>query len=222
MIRPRAGHAGRTLFLSRKETTMRTSLRTWAFGLAAAAALVAGVAAARAKDEPKKPAPAMEMEAWEKMNAAGPHHKAMERFAGEWDAEVTTMMPDGSELRSKGKQTARMILGGKFLETTFEGSMMGKPYHGRGLMGYDNMKKKYVSTWADSMSTGIMVFVGDAPADGKVFTSTAEQTSPDGKTEMWREVTTVHDDRSYTFDMFVVTPDGKDFKMMSIKYTKAK
>jgi hypothetical protein len=159
---------------------------------------------------------------WEKMNAAGPHHKAMERFAGEWDAEVTTMMPDGSELKTKGKQVAKMTLGGKFLESTFEGSMMGKPYHGRGLMAYDNAKKKYVSTWADSMSTGILVFVGDPPADGKVFTSTAEQTSADGKTETWREVTTVHDDKSYTFDLFGRMPDGKEMKVMSIKYTKAK
>ena len=196
--------------------------RTWALGLAASTALVVGVAPARAQNEPKKQEPAMEMEAWEKMNAAGPHHKAMERFAGEWDAEVTTTMPDGSQLKSKGKQTAKMILGGKFLETVFEGSMMGKPFSGRGLMAYDNLKKKYVSTWADSMTTGILVFVGDPPADGKVYTSTAEQATPDGRTEKWREVTTVHDDKSYTFDMYVATPDGKDFKMMSIKYTKVK
>ena len=203
-------------------TATRTTLRAWAVGLAAAAITTGVATAAAAKDEPKKPEQAMDMEAWAKVNAAGPQHKAMERFAGEWDAEVATMMPDGAMAKSKGKQTAKMILGGRFLESTFEGTMMGKPFHGRGLMGYDNLKKKYVSTWADSMSTGIMVFVGDAPADGKVFTSSAEQTSADGKTERWREVTTVHDDKSYTFDMFVVTPDGKDFKMMSIKYTKAK
>ena len=201
---------------------MRTSRRNWAIGLVATAAITTGVVTAHAKDEPKKQEPAMEMEAWEKMNAAGPQHKAMERFAGEWDAEVTTTMPDGSATKSKGKQVAKMILGGKFLETVYEGSMMGKPFLGRGLMAYDNARKKYVSTWADSMSTGIMVFVGDAPADGKVFTSTAEQKSADGKTEKWKEVTTVHDDKSYTFDMFVETPDGKDFKVMSIKYTKTK
>lgn len=201
---------------------MGTNTHVWAFGLAVAAAVTAAAPRALAQDEPKKKEAAVEMEAWEKMNAAGPHHKALERFAGEWDAEVKTMMPDGSEVKTKGKQVARMTLGGKFLESTFEGSMMGKPYAGRGLTGYDNVRKKYVSTWADSMSTGVMVFVGDAPADGKVFTSTAEQTSADGKTEKWREVTTFHDDESYTFDMFVETPDGKDFKMMSIRYTRVK
>ena len=49
-----------------------------------------------------------------------------------------------------------MILGGRYLEQRYEGTMMGQPFSGIGVTGFDNYKKKFVSTWVDSMGTAIM------------------------------------------------------------------
>ena len=44
--------------------------------------------------------------------------------------------------------------------------MMGTPFTGHGMTGYDNVTGKYWSTWTDSMSTGIMVSEGSCDAEG--------------------------------------------------------
>ena len=205
---------------------MKTSsmIRWFAPAVAAVAAigLSFGGAGLWAQEQNKKPDPAAEMEAWEQLQKPGPEHEHLKKFVGEWTAEVTCTMPDGTPMKSTGKESAKLVLGGRFVQTHFEGSMMGKPFTGMGMMGYDKMLKKYVSTWSDSMSTGIMIFYGDADKDGKVFTQYCETKVADGKTEKWKSVTTLTDEKTMTFDMTVTLPDGKDMKVMSITYTKVK
>ena len=54
------------------------------------------------------------------------------------------------------------------LKILFAGDMMGSPFSGIGLNGYDNNTGKYVSTWMDTMSTAILYFEGTAGPDGKL------------------------------------------------------
>lgn len=131
-------------------------------------------------------------------------------------------MPDGTTMKSTGKESAKLVLGGRFVETHFEGSMMGKPFSGQSLMGYDKMLKKYVNTWADSMSTGVMIFFGDASATARCSPCSPSRRAADGKTEKWKSVTTLADDKAMTFEMIATLPDGKEMKIMSITYTKVK
>ena len=62
-----------------------------------------------------------------------------------------------------------MALGGRFLEERVQSSFMGQPFSGIGYTGYDNVKKKYVSTWMDNMGTMIMVMEGTPDPAGKVY-----------------------------------------------------
>jgi hypothetical protein len=176
---------------------------------------------AKPSDAAKAQAAMAEMAEWEKAQRVGPEHKRLTAMAGAWDCVVVTYMPDGSTAESKGRERCRAILGGRFLESQFEGDMMGMGYTGRGLLGYDNVKKKYVMTWADSMSTGIMAFEGTADDAARTMTLTATQVAPGGKAETWRAVTTVADDTHHTFDMHVTKPGEKEAKVMTIKYTRA-
>src|SRR5688500_9706269 len=115
-----------------------------------------------------------------------------------------------------------MIHGGRFLASTYEGTMAGKPFHGRGLMGYDNAKKRYVATWIDTISTGIMYSEGTVDAAGKVFTMLSEQKDPvSGKTEKMKEVTTIVDADTHRHEMYVLT-DGQEFKTLDITYRRVK
>jgi hypothetical protein len=143
-------------------------------------------------------------------------------MAGDWDAAVTVFAPDGTKMESKGKEKSSVVLGGRFLESTFEGNIMGMPFTGRGLTAYDNTKKKWVMTWADSMSTGVMMLEGTADAAMKVITVHAEQKGPDGKPEKTRAVTTIVDDKTHTYDMYATAGEGKERQVLSIKYTRAK
>ena len=48
----------------------------------------------------------------------------------------------------------KMILDGRFLHQEFNGEMMGSPFIGIGITGYDNGSKQYVSNWMDSSEKG--------------------------------------------------------------------
>ena len=49
----------------------------------------------------------------------------------------------------------KMLLDGRFLQQEFTGEMMGQPFSGVGINAYDNLRKRYVTTWIDTMGTGI-------------------------------------------------------------------
>src|SRR5262245_4292578 len=123
--------------------------------------VVVAVGLARAAEE-KKPAaaaPSQEqmMAAMMKAAAVGPEHEKLKAMEGKFDAEVSAFeSPGGPAEKSKGVSTSALILGGRYLKIDYSGTMGPMPFHGFGLFGYDNTKKKYVSLWADEMSTSMM------------------------------------------------------------------
>ena len=52
--------------------------------------------------------------------------------------------------------------------------MMGQPYNGMGLMGYDNNRKLFNSTWVSDMETGMNVARGTLNQDSTILTLMAE------------------------------------------------
>src|SRR5262249_46259218 len=102
------------------------------------------------------------------------------------------------------------------------GTYDNKPFEGTGLLGYDNAKKMFVSTWADNMGTGIMYTEGPWDAASKSIKLTGKMVDPTtGQECSVREVMTFIDDKNQKMEMFV-TPAGapKEMKMMEIKYTR--
>ena len=129
----------------------------------------------RAKDKSgsgKEDAEKQEMQ--KKMEAAGtpgPAHKALEALVGNWKAEVKRWCePGGSPNESEGTAKASWILNGHFLEEEFHGEMMGKPFVGRNLLGYDNTKQTFNGVWISDMQTSILTCEGKGAKDNKVIT----------------------------------------------------
>src|SRR6185369_6128409 len=100
-------------------------------------------------------------EMMKKMEAAGtpgPAHKALDALVGNWKAEVKCWMePGGPPNVSQGTAKANWILNGRFLEEEFHGEMMGKPFTGRSLLGYDNTKQTFNTVWVSDMQTSIFI-----------------------------------------------------------------
>jgi hypothetical protein len=109
----------------------------------------------------------------------GSAHRALDALVGDWSIDARCWMtPDGPPAVNKGTSKVRWILGDRFVQEDFNGEFMGKAFHGIGLTGYDNMKKKYVGSWIDDMSTGMFVTEGTADADGKGFTFHGKMDDP--------------------------------------------
>ena len=159
----------------------------------------------------------------QKLATPGPQHETLKMMAGKFDAECTMVMGPGQEQKSAGVSTNEMVLGGRFLHQSFEGTFMGDKFQGIGLTGFDNQKQKYIGTWMDSMGTMMMVMEGTADASGKVITTTATMQDPGtGQVVTTRQVVTIVSNDKHTFDMYMPGPDGKEMKCMTIAYSRAK
>jgi len=152
-------------------------------------------------------APDME-EMMKKMQAfatPGDSHKALEALVGEWDVEASYPMggPGAAVTTSKGTAKSKWILGGRYVQEEFTGEMMGRPFKGIGVTGYDNFRKKYVSTWMDDMGTGIFISEGSADAERKVFTFLGKMDEP----------VTGEKDKPTKYVVQILSPDKHHFEM---------
>src|SRR6266478_2530490 len=131
-------------------------------------------------DSGKSDAEKQEMQ--KKMEAAGapgPAHKALEAFVGNWKAEVKCWMePGGPPHVSHGTAKASWVLNGHFLEEEFHGEMMGKPFTGRSLMGYDNIKQTFNTVWVSDMQTSMFTSEGKGENGNKVITLEGKSNCP--------------------------------------------
>ena len=192
-----------------------------------AATLVAAFTATLSfADDPKPQAgPGQaEMEAMMKAATPGDAHKKLGAMAGTFNAEVKMwMQPGAPPAGGAGVAENNWALDGRFLEQHFTGNFMGMPFTGMGFTGYDNIKKKYVGTWMDTMTTSMMISTGTANADGKSYTFTSTMDDPmTGKSSPVKEIVTVVDNDHHTLEMWGAGPDGKMFKTMEIAYTRKK
>ncbi|MBX9681675.1 MAG: DUF1579 domain-containing protein [Gemmataceae bacterium] len=144
----------------------------------------------------------------------GKEHERLKQMEGAWE----TVLEAGG-MKNKGTTVCKMAVGGMWLVSDLECDMGGLKYYGKGLDSYDSAKKKYVSTWHDSMSGSPMVFVGDYDAAKKIITMSSEGPGPDGKTTKWKSVTQLPDADNMHFSMFV--GDGKE-PMFTVTYKRKK
>jgi hypothetical protein len=114
-----------------------------------------------------------------------------------------------------------MILGGRYLQETMSSSVMGMPFEGMGLLGYDNLRKQYTGVWLDNMSTQITSYSGTYDVKAKAFLMTSESIDAvSGEMMHSRMVTTLVDKNKHIFEVFSPGPDGKEIKNMEIIYER--
>ncbi len=164
------------------------------------------------------------MAAMEKYSTPGPEHQLLLQGVGTWDvASKMWMDPAGEPLTSKGVSVQRAILGGRYIQYDFEGDMMGMPFSGYGISGYDRYNQKYLSLWLDTMGTGFYLTEGTCDEAGKVCTETGVwDDCTTGQKMNVKNVFTHLDADKFTMEMYTVLPDGKETKMMELVYTRRK
>jgi hypothetical protein len=164
------------------------------------------------------------MEMMQKLATPAEGHKKLDVLAGTWTAKNSMWMEPGKPPSvSEGTAEHKWVLGGRFLEQRYEGTFMNMPFSGLGYTGYDNYKKKYLSVWMDTLGTVMMHSTGSFNASGKVLSSSARMDDfTTGKVMTIREKMTIASKDEMLFEMFMPGPDGKEFRMMEIRYTRKK
>jgi len=145
-------------------------------------ALMVSPALAKDKKGQKPMDPEAMMELWKQLSTPGEPHKLFATLAGSWTTTTKEWMEPGKPpMESTGTAEMKMLLDGRFLYQEFNGQMMGQLFNGIGIDGYDNMRKKYVTAWMDSMGTGIFLMEGTASPDGKTITLRGSHPEPGGQ-----------------------------------------
>ena len=183
--------------------------------------LAASVAMAKDKKPEKEMDPQAMMEMYQKLATPGEPHKLFATLAGSWTTTTKEWMEPGKPpTESTGTAELKMLLDGRFLYQEFVSQMMGQPFSGIGIDGYDNLRKKYVTTWMDTMGTGFFTMEGTASVDGKTITLKGQHDEPGGGHMTHRAVWKIVDSNTQTFDMYGTHHGGKEMKMLEITYTR--
>lgn len=189
---------------------------------------VAGFCSTLNAQTDSKKAPAMSkeeeemMRAWTAYATPGEPHKMLAKDNGIWNEEMIMWMTPGTDpIKSSASCVNTMILGGRYQQSVHTGSINGEPFEGISTVGYDNAKKKYVSTWVDNMGTGIMVMEGVYDAASKTINLKGKQVDPASGKEMdVREEFTLVDDNTQIMRMYMTPVGGKEYKTMEIRFTR--
>jgi hypothetical protein len=199
-------------------------MRKYMMKLVVAATLVAtGVPAFGQSDAKKAEDDKAMMEAMMRAATPGEPHRLLGEFAGRWNTSMKAWMAPGQPpIESSGVSEVTSILDGRFVQENFKGDFMGMQFTGLGLSGYDNVTKKYQSTWVDNMSTCVIVMKGDYDPASKTFTFFGEYTDPTGKVSTMKIVQRIIDKDKHVSEFYDKTPDGQLVKSMELTYTRAK
>jgi Protein of unknown function (DUF1579) len=128
----------------------------------------------------------------------GPEHELLKKHVGTW---TTTMKAGGME--SKGSVTYKMELGGLWLAGDMDSELFGQPFTGKSLETYDAAKKKYVSVWVDSMSSGPVLTEGIFDPAAKKMTMTGQGPGHEGPATKYKSVTEYPDADTFVMTMFM-------------------
>ena len=198
------------------------------FGRLSMASAALALAAALGAQEPTPKASSSgdkaRLEAWQRASTPGEPHKKLEALVGTFDTRVRSWIdPSKPPEDSVGTSVNTWVLGGRYVEQQFDGTMMGEPFTGIGYIGYDNVQKKYVSTWLDTAGTGMIYLVGSADASGKTIL---------GHATMWDPVyakpfpvdskLVITDNDHHSFELVGKAPNGRLSKLVEIQYTRKK
>ncbi len=157
------------------------------------------------------------MAIYQKVGTPGDPHKLLAKLEGNWTTRSRGWMePDKPPMESSGTCEQKMILGGRYLRQEYTGDMMGTPYTGINILGYNNHTKTYESVWIDTMGTGVFYFVGAASRDGRTITQECRYDDPVRGPARWRTKTRIKDDNTIEFEMFLTPKGKKEEKMMEM------
>lgn len=160
---------------------------------------------------------ATQMKLWIAYATPGNAHKMMADETGTWNCDMTFWEePNGKASKATSTATIKMILGGRYQEAIYSGTMMGQPFEGKSTLAYNNASTEFTTTFIDNMGTGMMVAIGKYDEANKRMNFKGDMVSPlNGKKTPYREVYTIVDANTRKMEMYD-TKNGEEYKSMEI------
>ena len=149
-------------------------------------------------------------------------HKMMAKSVGEWTTHMEMWSaPGAGSMKSDGVCKSEMILGGRYMQSKYSGTVMGQPFDGISTDGFDNAKQVYVNTWVDNMGTGIMHAEGKYDDATKTVNYVGTMFDPIQNMDVtYRQTMKMIDDKHMVMEMYNISKDNKEYKSLHVEYVK--
>ncbi|MDP6478632.1 MAG: DUF1579 family protein [Phycisphaerales bacterium] len=159
------------------------------------------------------------MQAWMAYATPGEGQARLAARVGQWDVVVRHRMAAGAPMQeARSEAEFEMMLGGRFLVQEYEANWEGMQFEGIGIAAHNNKTGKYQVTWLDNMGIGLMQGSGEFKGDMLQWTAVA--TDPLMGDVTMRGTETFDDPNRFVATMYYPGPDGKEFKMMEMVYSR--
>ena len=139
------------------------------------------------------------LKALENAMTPGEGQKRLEPLIGTFDVKVRTWLdPSKPPIESSATAVDTWVLGGRYVQQMLAGYIGDEPWSGISYAGYDNVTKKYVSTYMDTGSTGMEWYTGaldPAGTHGRMTATIADEVTGKPKTLELRLTIAANGDR---------------------------
>jgi hypothetical protein len=181
-----------------------------------------------------RPDSAAAVPAFVRRGMPGAGHAALASLVGTWRVRYEvygTLGRSGDEppIVSDDIRTRReWVGGGRFLEDTTEGTLMGAPYWRRGWLGYNNMERRFEWVTIDAVNSALMTYAA-APQSPPSFPITMTGVFTDqgvtgeesvGKRVGMKTVIQVVDHERHRIDLYFTRPGKKETLAVRALYTR--
>lgn len=167
---------------------------------------------------------AQKQDPWMEYMMPAEMHKMLETYSGNFTMEITMWMTAGQQPQIFTVTSMnKMILGGRFLEMTQTGNMMGMDYHSITTIGFNNSEKKFALTTLTNMGTGILSLTGSWDEKGKTANLAGTLTNPVTKKPIHvRQTISFPNSDTILIENFDQEESGEERKSIQYKIVRAK
>lgn len=202
---------------------MRARLKAICTSAVVALAVGSTFGLAWSDDAKSLPSPDSVLRALAEAGKPGAEHKKLQPFVGDWNVTLKLWTdPSQPPAELKGTAERKWILGGRFVQETFNGEFDGKPFEGMGVLGYDSAQKKFTIARFCGLASAASSTLANSDESGKTFNCATEECCPlSGEKIKGRDEIIIESSDRIVTNIFK-TIDGKEVKVMEIVNVRKK
>jgi hypothetical protein len=133
-----------------------------------------------------------------------------QKLVGFWDGNNRLIMyPDDPVAESKAEASVGLEVHRKFLKINYKWSLEDKEHEGLMIFGFGK-EAKITSVWIDSFHQSGDFMKCAGTIEGDTISVKANYTQPEYAEWAWRTNLEFHNENSFSFTMYNVSPDGSE------------
>lgn len=159
--------------------------------------------------------------AWKAAGEPSEQHRKLAGLEGDWNFTTTWWASaEAPGVESSGTSTFAVLFDGRYVEQQMTATVLGEPYEGRGVLGFDKRLNRYVSSWIDNRQTSITHAEGTHDDAGAIHLNASHHVDPlVGDAGGGRLVLTLGDEPS--LEWHDIGADGQEFRASETRYSRA-